>query len=91
MLQTHRLELCWTDKKSKFSPNVRKKHGFQADYDRKSIRKLGEFFHLSKKNITALELKNFNDEINNFFMKGYCSKTWNYVKLKIKVSMKWKN
>ena len=25
MLQMHRLELCWTDRKSKFSPNVRRK------------------------------------------------------------------
>ena len=46
MLQTHRLELCWTDRKSEFSPNVRrkeiKKHEFQADYDLRSVRKLGE-------------------------------------------------
>ena len=31
-----------------------------------------------------------SDEINNFFMHSYYSKTGNYVKLKI-VSMKWKN
>ena len=44
-MQTHRLELCWTDRKSKFSPNVRRKlrkHEFQADYDRRSVRKFGE-------------------------------------------------
>ena len=42
----HRLELCWTDRKSEFSPNARRKlrrHEFQADYDRRSVRKLGEF------------------------------------------------
>ena len=50
----------------------------------------GKLFNLSKKNFIALKLKNFNDEINNFFMKGYCSKIRNYVKLIIKVSMKWK-
>ena len=38
----------------------------------------------SKKNFTALKLKNLNDEINNFFMNGYCSKIWNYVELIIK-------
>ena len=38
-----------------------------------------------------LSKKNFNDEINNFFVHSYYSKTGNYVKLIIKVSMKWKN
>ena len=37
----HRLELCWTDRKSEFSPNVGQ-HEFQADYDRRSVRKKGE-------------------------------------------------
>ena len=46
---------------------------------------------LSKKNFIAVKLKNFNDEINNFFMNSYYSKIRNYVKLIIKVSMKWKN
>ena len=50
------------------------------------------FLNLSKKNFTALKLKNFNDEINNsFFMDRYYSKIWNYVKLIRKVSVKWKN
>ena len=35
---------------------------------------------LSKKNFIALKQKNFNGEINNFFMNGYCSKIRNYVK-----------
>ena len=50
-----------------------------------------KLLNLSKKNFTALKLKNFNDEINNFFMNGYCSKIRNYVKLISKVSMKLKN
>ena len=50
-----------------------------------------KLLNLSKKNFIALKLKNFNDEINNFFMNGYYSKIRNYVKLIIKVSMKWKN
>ena len=57
-----------------------KKHEFQADYDRRSIQKLGQ-----------IQLKNFNDEINNFFMNGYCSKIQIYVKLMRKVSQKWKS
>ena len=40
---------------------------------------------------SSLKQKNFNDEINNFFMHSYYSKNWTYVKLTIKVSMKWKN
>ena len=50
-----------------------------------------KFLNLSKKNFTALKLKNFHDEINNFFMNGYYSKIWNYVKLIKEVSLKWKS
>ena len=45
----------------------------------------------NKKNFIAFKQKNFNDEINNFFMNSYWSKTGNYVKHLIKISMKWKN
>ena len=68
-----------------------KKHEVQADYDGRSVRKLGKLLSFSKKNFIAPKLKNFNDEINNFFMNGYYSKIRNYVKIIIKVSMKWKN
>ena len=68
-----------------------KKHEFLADYDRRSLRTLVKLLNLNEKNFTALKLKNFNDEINNFFMNGHCSKIPNCVKLIIKVSMKWKN
>ena len=44
--------------------------------------------NLSKKNFTALKLKNFNDEINNFFMNGCCSKIRNYVNLIISLNEK---
>ena len=47
-----------------------KKHEFQADCDRRSVRKQGEILNLCKKNFNALKLKNFNDEINNFFING---------------------
>ena len=52
---------------------------------------LVKLMNLSRKNFIALKQKNFNDEINNFFMNSYYSKIRNYVKLIIKVSMKWKN
>ena len=64
-----------------------KKHEFQANYDRRSVKLLS----LSRKNFIAFKQKNFNDEINNFFMNSFYSKILNYVKLIIKVSMKWKN
>ena len=35
---------------------------------------------------TTFKLKNFNDEINSFFMDNYCSKIWNYG---AKVCSKW--
>ena len=35
---------------------------------------MDEIVNLSEKNFTTLKLKKFNDEINNFFMNGYCSK-----------------
>ena len=47
-----------------------------------------KLLNLSRKNFIALKQKNFNDEINNFFMNSYYSKIRNYVKLMRKVSMK---
>ena len=63
------------------------RHEFQAGYDRRSSRKLGEIIESQQEELQ----KNFNDEINSFFMDSYCSKIWNYVKLIRKVSVKWKN
>ena len=92
-LDTHRLELCWTDRKSKPSPNVRRRL-------RNTISRLimteevyetyVKLLNLSRKNFIALKQNNYNDEINNFFMNSYYSKNRNYVKLMIKVSRKWK-
>ena len=57
-----------------------------ADCDRRSVRKLSDIFESQQEELhCALKLKNFNDEINNFFMNGYCSKIRNYVKLIRKV------
>ena len=52
---------------------------------------MGEIIESQREKLTALKLKNFNDEINIFFKQGYCSKIRKYVKLIIKVSMKWNN
>ena len=41
----HRLELCWTDKKERILAECQaeiNRHEFQADYDRRSLRKLSE-------------------------------------------------
>ena len=86
-METHRLELCWTDRKSKFSPNVRRKlrnTNSRLIMTEEVYENWVKLLNLSKKNFIALKLKNFNDEINNFFMNGYYSKIRNYVKLIIK-------
>ena len=73
MLQMHRLELCWTDRKSKFSPNVRQKlrnTNSSLIVTEEVYENLVKLLNLSMKIFTALKLKNFNDEINNFFMNG---------------------
>ena len=50
-----------------------------------------KLLNLIKKNFTTFKQKNFNDEINNFFMNSYYSTIQNYVKLMRKVSKKWKS
>ena len=93
-METHRLELCWTDRKSKFSPNVRrkiKKHEFQADYDRRSVRKLGEIIESQQEEFHCAQAEELQRRDNNFFMNGYYSNSRNHVKLIIRVSMKWMN
>ena len=82
------------DSKSKLSPIVRRKFrntNFKPLTTEEVFENLEKLLNLHKKNFTSLKLKNFNDEINNFFMNGYCSKIRNYVKLIIKVSLKWKS
>ena len=89
-----RIELCWTDRQSEFSPNVERKlrnTNSRLIMKEEVYENEVKLLNLSKKNFTALKLKNYNDEINNFFMNGCCSKIRNYVKVIIKVSMKWKN
>ena len=68
------------------------KHEFQADYDRRSIQKLNELSSLNDVRLIVHlgETNNF-DGINNFFMNNCRNKIGISVKLKIKVSMKWKN
>ena len=54
VVRMHRLELCWTDKQSEFLPNARQKfnrHEFQADYDRRSLRKIGEIVESQREEI----------------------------------------
>ena len=44
-METHRLELCWTDRKEQILAECQaeiKKHEFQANYERRGVRKLGK-------------------------------------------------
>ena len=76
----HRVEVCWKRQEERIlvecQAETKGHHEFQAGYDRRTL-----LLKLSEKNLTALKLKNFNDEINSFFMDSYCSKIWNYGKL----------
>ena len=90
----HRSGLCSTNKESKFLPSARQKStdtNFKPLTTEEVYENCVKLLNPNKKNFTALELKNFNDEINSFFMDSYCRKIWNYVKLIRKVSVKWKN
>ena len=88
------IRTLWKDKKSEFLPSTRQKltdTNFKLTMTEEVYENWVKLLNLSKKNFTAFKQKNFNDEINSFFMDSYCSKMWNYVKLIRKVSMKWKN
>ena len=50
-----------------------------------------KILNLNKKNFTALEQKDFIDQINSFFKDRYCSKIRNYLKVIRKVQWIWKN
>ena len=84
MLQMHRLELCWTDRKSKLSPNVRRKL-------RNTNFRLIVTEEVYKNYIEIIESQQEELHCTHAETNGYCSKIRNYVKLIIKVSMKWKN
>ena len=68
-----------------------KKQEFQADLTEEVHENWAKLLILSKKNFIALKLKNFNDEMNNFFMDGYCSRIRNYAELIPKVPTKWED
>ena len=48
-----------------------RRHEFQAIYGRKVFKNQVKRLNRSRKNFIALWRKNFNDEINNFFMNSY--------------------
>ena len=77
VVRTHRLELCWTDKRSEFLPSARQKltdTNFKLIMTEEVYENKVKLLNLSEKNFIALKLKNFNDEINSFFMDSNCSK-----------------
>ena len=75
MLQTHRLELFWEDKKSKFSPNARR--SFRLIMAEEVYENWVKLLNLSRKNFSCAQAE-------ELLMNGYCSKIRNYVKLIIK-------
>ena len=86
---TERGDLLGTQRGDLLS-KVARKHRLELCSTNKVYENWVKLLNLNKKNFTVRKLKNFNDEINSFFKDSYCSKIWNYVKLIIKISMKWK-
>ena len=62
MLNTHRLELFWTDRKSKSSPNVRRRlrnTNSRLICDRRSAQKLSEFVESQQENLHCAQAEEF--------------------------------
>ena len=87
MLQMHRLELCWTDRKSKFSPNVRRKlrnTNSRLIMTEEVYENYVKILNLSKKNLTALKLKKLQRRDQQQLHAQLLQQIRNYVKLIIK-------
>ena len=79
---------------SKFSPNVRRKlrnTNFQADYDRRSVRTLGEIIESQQEELHWPQTEELQRRDQQLLHERLLEQNRNYVKLIIKVSMKWKN
>ena len=66
------------------------KHEFQADYDRSSVRKLGEIVESQQEELHCAQAEELQRRDQELLHYGYCSKIRNHVKLIRKDSMKWK-
>ena len=93
--QREQIGFSWSDKESRFSLTVKVR--FENTNSRlimteEVFKSWMKWSSLKKKKFVVL-IKETNDfdEINNFFMNSYWSKTGIYVKLMIKASVKWKN
>ena len=69
MLQMHRLEL---------QAEI-KKHEFQDDYDRRSVRKLGEIFESHQEELHGAQAEELQRRDQQLLHEGCCSKIRNYV------------
>ena len=61
-LETHWLELCWTDRKSKFSPNVRRKlrnTNSSLIMIEEGVRKLGEIIESQQEELHCAQVEEF--------------------------------
>ena len=61
-----------------------KKHEFQADYDRRSVRKLGEIIESQQEELHCARAEELQRRDQQLLHERYCSKIRNYVKLIIK-------
>ena len=75
-------KLCWTVRKSEFSTNVQaeiKKHEFQANYDRRSVRKFGQMIesqqeklHCAQELIISPQWNWRIKEVSEFHLRHHC-------------------
>ena len=64
-METHRLELFWIDRKSKYSPNVRRRlrNELQANYDRRSVRKLSEIIESQQEELQRRDQQLLHEQL----------------------------
>ena len=94
-LNTHKLELFWTERNSNSSPNVTRRLRNTSSMlimTEEVYKNWVRLLSLNRKNFIALKLKNFNDEINTTSScTVIAAKLGIFVKLMRKVSVRWKN
>ena len=94
MLQTHRLELCWTQKEQILTECQAeiKKHEFQADYDRRCVRKLGEIIESQQEELHCAQAEELQRRDQQLLHERLLQQNSELREAHHKkVSMKWKN
>ena len=94
MLQMHRLELCWSKQKEQILAEGQaeiKKHEFQADYDRRSVRKLGEIIESQQEELHCAQAEELQRRDQQLLHEKLLQQNSELRKAHHKVSVKWKN